>query len=728
MSIKKRFFAIALSFFTVLMVFTPVKADNEDGIFNILARDYMAGGEGDAFHDSENVELIEKKPEYWAHGGIMLRASEWVNYELPENMREGTYIIYATIANNYDAKVSLKIDGKYIVKNTPVPKTVGPNGENDGSWQYFTKREICQVYITEASQVLTFAYAESPVTYKDITLYYLSENDFSGDVYRVYSEEFLSGGEGIGFHDNGGKHRDNTVNCAEVFHLGDIMLREGEWCAYGINVSKKGTYNVKINAANHGKVKLYAGANGLNSKPVEIQGSLSPDGAADSDWKYYTERNLGNVVLKEGYNEIRITSSAAVTFTDFTLTYVSENIEYRVPYESLYSCVNNGVSGSDNLSSPEIGKISDANNILPYKLLIMRQKSSFIFDVSSFENGSYSLSMISASSQDQIADIYAMQNETDTGMKIAHSYILPKTGSWTAYKESKDIFRFYLPENTKFIKFEIITGANQLDYFVFTKISENALNHKIPYYRTASTVAGEGFYAGKVQNSAGVSVNRETFEEPVLKYDKLAAAMRKDYFMVYDVSYLPEGVYDLTVFGATYAENTKIGIEVNGENISGENILSVSGEHADLYKYTELTPVFSVTLPKGNKTIKITALNNAFNLRHIELSCNGFLPPSFAVYNDKGEIINSVTEGIMRAFVNVNDFYSSEELMFIFAIYEENSNGTKKLYKLGVSQSDSERLYESTIEDIELDENMRYTYKLFILNKSSLNGYSYGYN
>jgi len=723
MKIAKKLLSLLLAILVITSSLTIVFADNLDGIFTIIARNYIPGGEGEAFHDSADCELTEKKPEYWAHGGIMLRKAEWIKYELPEDMRVGTYKVFVNAANNIDAKLNLKVNDKFIAKETLIPKTTGPDGQGDGSWQYFTKREICQVYITEESKILTVEYADVAITVKDIIFEFVSEENFNEGIYHAYAEEVISGGEGVGFHDNGASHRDGTADCMEVFHKGDIMLRASEWCAYSFNVNKTGTYSVKINAANHHPVKMTVASNGLKTKPTDIPGSLTPSGAEDTDWAYYTERELETIVLKKGENIVTFYSNAAVTYTDFTITYVSPKIEYKIPFESLYSCVNNGVSGSDNLSTPEISKISDAGGILPYKMLIMRAKSNFTFDISSFVPGSYSLSQISASKQDQKVDIYSLENATDEGMIISYNTLLPATGSWTTYQKTEDVTEFYLPQNTNYIKFDIVSGANQLDYFVFTYISQDVESHVVPYYRTISETVGEGFYAGKVTDASGTATDRETFEEPILKRDSLAAAMRKGYYMVYDVSYLPEGYYYFNVYGATYQEGTAVDVYVNDELQIDDGDLGVSGTHSDLYKYTKLSSPGVLYLPKGNKSVKISAENLAFNLRNIEFSAR-FISPDFTVYNSDDELADSVNEGKMQAYANLNDFYSGEEILFIFAIYREDANGVKKLYKLDAQISSVNTDFMGLIEGIELEDGYTYSYNVFTLKKTTLSGYS----
>lgn len=571
---KKRIFSLLLILILTFSICPFSFADYDDGVYTLMSEYYMTGGEGVGFHDNKDVEDdMEKQPEYWGHGGLILRYGEWVKYEFPDSMKEGMYTVYLSMANYHDNQVSVAVNDSFAYHYVNIPATYGPNGEFDGSMVYYKEREIGDVYIKEGKNTITVKACKNAFTLKDITLVY--------------------------------------KNTEEI---------------------------------------------------------------------------------------------------------------HSISHSALYSCVNNGLSGNEGSTSPEIGYITgEGANLLPNKMLVMRNKSKFTFDISDLSGGTYRLSSKYATNTNENVNLIFSDKTESASLKATTNVFFPSTGSWNNYSENVILDEVFIPKNINFVTLDIVSGANQLDYLVFEKISDEAQRFEKRYDEVTNMTAGDGFYAGKVDG-----VDRVTFENPIngATSNTTSAGMRQGYFMEYDFSCLPDGKYTVSLVGATYLDNSLVDIYVNDVLKIQNAVISKTGAYSELLNYKEIAVPGVLELKAENKIIKVKApVNRAFNIKAVVLKEISPEKPSVSVYDKNETQTDSVTDGTMSARVSLGDFYDGKDTMFVFVIYKEDIMGRKQIYKTAYKESNDKSEMSSVIDGIAKEEGFSYSYKVFLLKSENYSGY-----
>jgi subtilisin family serine protease len=176
---------------------------------------------------------------------------------------------------------------------------------------------------------------------------------------RIQAEDYKTGGEGIGYHDQttgntGGQYRTDNVDIETTSDVSggyDVGWTEsGEWLAYNVNVSQSGTYSLIARVA--------SGVTGTKSLYVTIDGTTTGglmSFTSSSGWQSWTDVTASGVALTAGAHELRIYMNTA----DFNLNYldVIQQTEQNLITNGDFS---NGLTGwSPVWISPASGIASD---------------------------------------------------------------------------------------------------------------------------------------------------------------------------------------------------------------------------------------------------------------------------------------------------------------------------------------------------------------------------------
>jgi hypothetical protein len=229
----------------------------------VQAEDYDVGGEGVAYHDTDDVN---QGGEYRTDEGVDVEQSsdstdeyavgqmwdeEWLEYTV--DVTPGEYTIEARVACARDDHQLLVKLGEQTLGTIDVPNT--------GGWYTWQTVSITDVTIdVEGQQVLRLEPVGTGlnlnwVRFTGQTPYGGTPRTIPG---RIQVEDYDVGGEGVAYHDTddvnqGGEYRTNESVDVEL--SGDStdehavgQMWDEEWLEYTVNV-RSGTYDIRVRAA-----------------------------------------------------------------------------------------------------------------------------------------------------------------------------------------------------------------------------------------------------------------------------------------------------------------------------------------------------------------------------------------------------------------------------------------------------------------------------------------------
>lgn len=151
---------------------------------------------------------------------------------------------------------------------------------------------------------------------------------------RIQAEDYMSGGEGVGYHDTtpgnaGNSYRDDDVDIEPASDSGGGYnigwVREGEWLSYNVEVDHTGTYEVTARVAARvvEPKRLHVSVDG-----VDVTGPITFDGTGG--WQVWTDTSVSVVTLDAGVHELRVHMDSGL----FNLNYVNVVESAREPLRS----------------------------------------------------------------------------------------------------------------------------------------------------------------------------------------------------------------------------------------------------------------------------------------------------------------------------------------------------------------------------------------------------------
>jgi hypothetical protein len=128
---------------------------------------------------------------------------------------------------------------------------------------------------------------------------------------RIQAEDYLGGGEGVGYHDttagnSGGKHRSDDVDIGSAAAGGHYVgwVTAGEWLAYDVDVASAGRYAITVRMAS-----AFA-----DPKPVRVEldgetiATLTLTGG--NGWESWKDVTASNLFLPAGPHELKLVLDA----------------------------------------------------------------------------------------------------------------------------------------------------------------------------------------------------------------------------------------------------------------------------------------------------------------------------------------------------------------------------------------------------------------------------------
>lgn len=233
----------------------------------IEAIEYNLGGEGAGYHDNtagnsggkyrdDSVD-IRVNPE----GGYAVTSNqtgEWLAYDV--NIEEaGTYgLDLLASATEAGGKVKLLLDDKIdLTGEMTIPST--------GGWNKWKNTSLKEISLPAGKHTLKLVTLQGEFDISRLTFHrFDNHKKLPG---QIMAADYITGGEGIGFHDNspeniGGKYRrdsvDIRVNPEGGYNVG--WNQAGEWLKYNVDIEKEDKYQVEIKVATDlegGQIRLW---------------------------------------------------------------------------------------------------------------------------------------------------------------------------------------------------------------------------------------------------------------------------------------------------------------------------------------------------------------------------------------------------------------------------------------------------------------------------------------
>jgi|GEM_PF-6804254 len=278
----------------------------------IQAEDFDNGGQGVAYHDVDAANLGGK---YRTTEGVDIesvagatgkynvgwtKAGEWLEYtvNLPS---AGTYTLQTTWASPASGGVfHIEFDGVNKTGSLAVPKT--------GGWQTWQTISTT-VNLSAGTQVMRVAFDTNGTNGFVGNLEWLKLSSTVTPI-TIQVEDFVSGGEGVGYHDVdtanlGGKYRTGegvdiatTTDTGGGYNVG--YIKAGEWLKYTTTVATAGTYNLDFRVASAGT----GGTFHLEVDGVNVTGTLAVPNTGG--WQTWQTISKSGISLSAGAHTLRL--------------------------------------------------------------------------------------------------------------------------------------------------------------------------------------------------------------------------------------------------------------------------------------------------------------------------------------------------------------------------------------------------------------------------------------
>jgi len=725
---------------------TFVSAETEElETYTVDAKEIMEGGEGVGFHTTseQHGDGTSDCLELWQGGGIILRTGEWTAYKLPENLKPGMYSLTINAANCFDSYVDVWVNGLKTSHMLKLEKTLTPDGKADGSYSNYTKRQICNVYLSGNEDVIqignirnfTNIVNQAPVSHsRDYTrtIDGVSETVTYGSAFtfKDFTLDYVSADVTIPISFDGYEAVEHTLNNALIgFVSGNsllpnkmLILRPGTLASYNISSLPEGEYELSIkgNTSSDRKFDIHL-SDKAGDKDDLMLDDITFTGVGNGN-TYVTRAALGNIIITEADKYLEISSDAHGLSIDYiVLKRVASDIVYKKHYDEPVDYYKSSMEEHPTWTIHETitsGKlIRDGVEIDDLPITLRQQTEDYYtFDISFLKPGVYNLKLERATTSNYYCDIYTFSDEDEQGTikKVAADTVIPKTSDWVNLAVSDTVATFSVDKGTTRLKITPNSGsAIKLANFVFERVATEDRRDYILYCdETINAVPGEGFKAGdKDALEPAIEVTR--------KYD--AIMMRSGYWTAYDVANIPSGIYDVYTCVATYY-GSPVTLNLDGKDVIKAEIpiTNSTAYNPGMTTFAEIK-LGTVTIDANSELLKLTSGGN-FNFKTLI-----FKPKANTkVYDADGKVTKQVTDGQMTTKTFLNNILTDEEVLYVFAIYKKDvASGNVTLYKVYAEMATGKDVFEGYVTGIEQEEGYEYFQKIFALSSGSLNGYGF---
>jgi len=563
----KKLTALITAIAICLISFPSVFADES---ITIKAENWMEGGNGVGFYDSETNSMAEK-PETNLHGGkttIRLRDGEWVKYDLPQ-METGIYKVTLNAASEAESRVNINIGDTRMIGFAPIAST--------GSFENYSQVELGNVYIYDGASEICIGndkYAvgktNSSFNFESITFTYVSDEVN----YRIYANTVVPGGQGVGSYSTryaSGQSDRTPEKCADRNFYDAIVQRAGDWVRYDISYLPEGTYNISVDSAHPRDITM----NFVTELDDDIEYAKTvtiPKTAASGYTTFKESEVIDQIFIRDGSQTLMLRGQAsAYNLRYINLEYVdSENLtlveELKINAQNIIS-TEIGVGFYDNGEhAASVGKW-EKNTTAGITSTVFRANEWGKYDISLLKPGKYCATFYAGTT-----DKCPIELTVDDNPGI--EFELPKTGSYTTYGEGRSSF-FEVPEGSRHLKvktgskiaFVIDITLKLVKEFECLSLDGNLgkTNGKIPRgtdflsVEFSNEISENGTYKITSSNGAEVSAEYKVNE------GKLEICLKE--------ALLPDEDYKLTIVNAE---------DIYGQKISGESLAFTTTGNEDL--------------------------------------------------------------------------------------------------------------------------------------------------
>jgi hypothetical protein len=283
----------------------------------IRASDFDNGGEGVAYHDAEpqnmgglyraaegvDIQLVAGKTD--RYNVAYTQAGEWLEYTV-NVPAAGTYKLEARVASPATGgALHVEFGGVNKTGAMAIPKT--------GGWQ--TWQTISStVSLSAGTQIMRVAFDTNSAANYAGNLQWLRLKSLPAPI-TVQVEDFLTGGEGVGYHDTesanlGGKYRtsegvdiETTADVGAGYNVG--YVKAGEWLKYSTTVAATGTCSIDFRVAS----PATGGTFHLEVDGANVTGTIGvPNTGGWQTWQTITKSGIS---LTAGQHTLRLVFDGA---------------------------------------------------------------------------------------------------------------------------------------------------------------------------------------------------------------------------------------------------------------------------------------------------------------------------------------------------------------------------------------------------------------------------------
>jgi len=495
----------------------------------------------------------------------------------------------------------------------------------------------------------------------------------------------------------------------------DVKNKWGENSTEGDYISTEGTlefgssnhvvYDVYAKEEGYYAFSMYAGTTfSLPRYDFEVDGNTVISSGSDTaptydNLRHATKYQLPTVKLTEGAHTIKITFREFGGWFYGICAEAAEANDVSYADETILSAKNDVAFHSAN-GIEDTNATSGIINTDGRLKIYTNGKAYYLINVP--EAGKYNIGIVAASDKN-----LNMKLTTESG-SLSKTFV-PKEYT-DAYGTAFEFGTVELNKGLQFISFEMLntTWGNLYLYGVTIKNAAHMLSTSDKVTISACS------FSSKVTSQEEVWPNDSSKEG--IEVTGLVVA-RGGYSYSYSINVPESGNYVLSMISG--------GGPIDGSILDAKGNVLLSGrlsERTSGTGYAAETESGTITLPKGINTITISVSDAATYLYSIGFR---FVAPNVAVF--EGEIADNmyayeVVEGTMSFKAEMNGYLAGKNALVVFAIYETDENGVKKLYNAYAEIKEGGQTVMGAINDIVLDDEKTYSAKVFMIDSETLSG------